>query len=301
MIKEMHGDFLQWLRGFFYVAKMRSVTLATTEMGRNQPTISHQIKALENEFNVTLFDRSGGKMELTPEGEVFLEKTISLFEVIKEMQREVGECRLQSKGDIKIVASHAVIDYFLPRYIIDFRRKYPDVHFDMEGGGSRTILERVASSEADFGVASLKVIPDDITYFDLFETSLRLITPRGNPFSFGKRLTLKKISQAPFIFFPRSSTITPLILKKFSEKDLSLNVVMILNNFEIVKRYVALGIGVSILDRYTIEDKDMDHLEVYSLDAFFEKRKYGVLLRKRKYLSPPAKAFLQTMKPVVAL
>ncbi|MBW1913143.1 MAG: LysR family transcriptional regulator, partial [Deltaproteobacteria bacterium] len=50
MIEEMGGDFLQWLRGFYYVAKRGSMTLAALEMGRNQPTISHQIKCLENEF-----------------------------------------------------------------------------------------------------------------------------------------------------------------------------------------------------------------------------------------------------------
>jgi len=297
MIREIQGDFLQWLRGFFYVAKMRSITLATSEMNRNQPTISHQIKALENEFNTTLFDRSGGRMELTPEGEVLLEKTISLFEIIKEMRNEVSENRLQSKGDVKIVSSHAIIDYFLPTYIIDFRKRYPGVHFEIEGGGSRTILEKVESSEADFGIASLEVIPENMTYYDLFDTSLKLITPRGNPFSFGKKLTLKKIAEAPFIFFPRSSTITPLILKTFSEKGLSLNVMMILNNFEIVKRYVSLGVGVSILDDYTIEDKDREQLDVYPLDPFFEKRKYVILLRKRKYLSPPVKAFLKAIKP----
>ncbi|MBL7175861.1 MAG: LysR family transcriptional regulator substrate-binding protein [Desulfobacteraceae bacterium] len=75
---------------------------------------------------------------------------------------------------------------------------------------------------------------------------------------------------------------------------------MILNNFEIVKRYVALGVGVSILDKYTIEEKGSDHFDVYSLDAFFEKRKYGILYRKKKYLPPSAKAFLKTMRPDIA-
>ena len=78
MIDEFSGDFLQWLRGFYYVAKTGSVSLAALEMGRNQPAISHQIKSIENEFGVTLFDRSRGRMALTPEGKKLFEKTISL-------------------------------------------------------------------------------------------------------------------------------------------------------------------------------------------------------------------------------
>ena len=82
MIDEMPGDFLQWLRGFYYVAKQGSVTNAAGIMGRQQPTISRQIKCIEKELGVTLFDRSSGKMELTPEGKIVLEKAISIFEDI---------------------------------------------------------------------------------------------------------------------------------------------------------------------------------------------------------------------------
>ena len=57
MIKEMGGDYLQWLRGFYQVAKTGSFSMAGREIGRNQPTISHQIKCLEKEYGVTLFDR----------------------------------------------------------------------------------------------------------------------------------------------------------------------------------------------------------------------------------------------------
>ena len=84
MIEQIGGDFLQWLRGFYFVARRQSVTRASLEMRRNQSTISHQIKCLENEFGVTLFDRSRGKMDLTPEGKTFLDKAISVFEIIRK-------------------------------------------------------------------------------------------------------------------------------------------------------------------------------------------------------------------------
>jgi DNA-binding transcriptional LysR family regulator len=145
MIEQIGGDFLQWLRGFYYVAKRGSVTQAALEMGRNQPTISHQIKCLENEFGVSLFERSSGRMELTPEGDALLEKAISLFES--------------------------------------------------------------------------------------------------------------------------------------------------------VKKYVALGIGIAILDDYALTGEDRRSLDIFSLDHFFGKRDYGLIMRKKKYLSPAAKAFIGCIKP----
>ena len=296
MIEEMGGDFLQWLRGFFFVAKTGSVTLAASEMGRNQPTISHQIKCLESEFGVTLFDRSRGKMDLTPEGKVFLDKAISLFEIIKEMKSEIGESLLAHSGKVTIATTHAIIHYFLPGLIVQFKKKHPGVSFELEGGGLNMILEKLVSAEADFGIANFKTVPDTLVYYDLFETKLNLIAQRDNPFSLKKKPTLAQISKAPFIFFPRSSTITPMIEEKFTEHALTLNVIMVLNNFEDVKKYVALGMGVSILDAYTLTEEDRGRFDIFSLDRFFSLRKYGLVMRKKKYLSPAVKAFIRSVK-----
>src|SRR4030042_1877661 len=107
MIEQIGGGFFQWLRGFYLVAKRGSVTQAAMEMGRNQPTVSHQIKCLESEFGVTLFERSSGKMEVTPEGRALLEKAISLFETVKEMKSEIQGERLGQKGKAIVATTHA--------------------------------------------------------------------------------------------------------------------------------------------------------------------------------------------------
>ncbi len=301
MIEEIGGDFLQWLRGFYFVARRQSVTRASLEMGRNQPAVSHQIKCLEKEFGVTLFDRSRGKMELTPEGRAFLDKAISIFEIIKQMRSEISGSRLETEGKVVIAASHAIIHYFLPPFIVKFRNLSPGIRFDLEGGGVEMILERVEAAEADFGIASLNAVPDAISYVSLFETGLSLLAPKNNPFFSVREPSLEQIASAPFIFFPRASTITPLIEKVFAEHNLKLNVVLVLNNFESVKEYVKLGTGISILDEFTITEKEHDKMDIYSLDRFFGRRKYGLILRKQKYLSPPAKAFLQEIKPDIPL
>jgi len=301
MIKEMGGDYLQWLRGFYQVAKTGSFSMAGRVIGRNQPTISHQIKCLENEYGVTLFDRSRERMELTPEGKILYEKAISIFEIVKSMQGEIDKAHQQLAGRITIVATHAVILSFLPKYIVDFQKKHPDVMFDVHGGGVKTILERVESSDADFGFLNLKSVPKGLVYHNLFETKLMLITPKDGPFSKKKRPTLEQISKQPFIFFPRTSTIHPYIEKIFMAMNLKLKVVMVLNNFDIVKKYVQLGMGVSILDDFTLTKRDYEHLDIFALDQFFEKRHYGMVMRKTKYLSPTVRAFIRRIKPDIEI
>ncbi len=292
MIDEMGGDFLQWLRGFYYVAKRGSVTLAANEMGRNQPTISHQIKCLENQFGVTLFDRSGGRMELTAEGRKILDKAVSLFEIIMEMKEETRPGKLENEGTISICTTHAVVHHFLPGHIASFKLKHPSVNFDIEGGGLDTILQKVESAEVDFGIASVAHVPETLIYKNIFETSLTLISPKGSGFFESGCPSLARIAEVPFISFPRSSTIMPLIVDRFGEQGLTLNETFILNNYETVKKFVAMGAGVAILDEYAIGEQDGKDMDVYDLGGYFPARKYGLLLRKRKYLPPCAKAFL---------
>jgi DNA-binding transcriptional LysR family regulator len=297
MIEEMSGDFFQWLRGFYFVAQRGSVTQGAMEMGRNQPTVSHQIKCLEEAFGVTLFDRSKGKMLLTPEGEAFLKKTISVFEIIKEIKSEIGTSQLEHQGSVVIATTHAIIHYFLPQFIVNFRERHPNVSIEIEGGGLEMILGKIESAEADFGIANLEKVPEGLLSYDLFETELKLIAPKKNGFKIGKSPTLHQISEAPFICFPGSSTITPLIKRRFEEEGLELNEVLCLNNYESVKKYVTLGQGTAILDDYAITESDRERLNIFPLDRFFNKRTYRLILRKRKYLPPAAMAFIRFIKP----
>jgi DNA-binding transcriptional LysR family regulator len=298
MIEEMRGDFFQWLRGFYYVATTKSVSLAAAEMGRNQPAISHQIKCLEKELGVTLFDRSKGSMELTPEGVTLFSITLSIFELVKEMKGTVGSSgHLDLSGEIIIATTHAVVLYFLPRLIADFKGRYPNVNFDIKGGGLNMILDAVESGQADFGIVSLEETPERFICHELFEARLVLIVPKNSWFSVEKEPTLALISKFPLILFPRASSITQRIEKRFSESGLKPNVVLILNNFEIVKKYVELGMGVSILDDYAIEKGDEQKLDIFPLDHLFEARRYILIFRKRKYLSPPVRAFIHSIKP----
>jgi len=297
MIPEIGGDFMQWLRGFFYVAHTGSVTQAALKMGRNQPTISHHIRCLERQFGVVLFDRSGGRMTLTPEGKALLKHAVSLFEIFKTMESELVEGRIRPRGTIRIAATHAVVHNHLPPSILAFQRHHPEVTFAIEGGGLDTILARVGSAEVDFGVLNLHDIPKEFVYHPLFQTDLKLIAPKNNAFGLEHPPNPEAVAAAPFIFFPHTSTISPLIEEAFASRGLQLRVVLVLNNFNSVKHYVSLGCGVSILDDFTLDEADSSNLDVFSLDALFEPREYGLLFRKQKYLSPAVRAFLRLIKP----
>ncbi len=299
MIEESPGDLLQWLRGFYFVAQKGSVTQATLVMGREQPTITRQIKCLEKELGVTLFDRSSGKMKLTPEGRALFEKSISLFEDVKEIRNGFKREDASFDGRIVIAASHTVIDSFLPRYIVEFRTAHPGVHFHLDGNVFEGVVEKVESAEADFGIALVDSLPATLVCYDLFEAGQKLIAPKGNKFFLNAPPTLKQIAQSPMILFSRTGSLEAFIAKRFAQEGLNPQVILTHNSFVSAKKYVSLGLGVAILSDYAISDEDEQLFDIYSLDRYLEKRRYGILLRRRKYLSPAVKAFIRTIKPEI--
>ena len=297
MIEEISGDFLQWLRGFYYVAEKGSVRQAAIVMGREQPTITRQIQCLEKELGVTLFDRSSGKMKITPEGKVLQEEAVSLFEDVKRIKSEFRNQGREHEGKIVIATTHAIIDSFLPPYVAAFRKVNPRVVFHFEGGIREMVFEKIDSAEADFGIAYAESVPKTIVSYDLAETGLILVAPKNNTFFSGKSPTLRQIAQTPLILFAHRGSLEPFIERRFAEERLTPNVVMTHNNHVSVRRYVSLGMGVAIMGEHAVSKEDAKAFDIFRLDRYFPKRTYALLIRKRKYLSPVVRAFIRTIKP----
>ena len=297
MIEEFSGDFIQWLRGFYYVAKTKSFSRAGLEIGRNQSTISHQINCLEKEFGLRLIDRSGSKLALTPEGSFFLQKIISIFEQIKKIREYATKTTSILEGHIHIVSTQTVISYFLVHHVSTFIKKHPKVIFEVEGSDQAHILLKAAYAETDFAILNQGSVPKDFVYQHLFVSKLVLIASKNFSYKIEEAPTLMQIAKLPFISFIRTCSLYPIIEKQFSKKGLKLNTVVTLNNFETVKLYVAKGIGVSIMEDYSLNDKDKEVFDIFPLVHLYEANRFGIIIRKRKYLSPSAKAFLETIKP----
>jgi DNA-binding transcriptional LysR family regulator len=295
MIDEIAGDFLQWLRGFYFVAKEGSVRQAAVAMGREKPTVSRQIQCLEKELGVALFDRSFGKMRITPAGKIVQEEAVALFEYVTRLKNEFRDEEINYRGRIVIATTHVIADSILPPYIVEFRRLHPEVTFHLEGGIRNTVYEKVESAEADFGIGFCKKSHYALSFHSLYETGLVMIAPRNNPYFTGKAPpTLKQIAEAPLIL--RGSHET-LVEERFSKERLKPNVVMTHNNFVGIKKYVALGMGVAIVGGNSIFQEDRTHFDIYSLDRHFPKSRYGIVLKKYKYLPAMVKAFIRTIKP----
>lgn len=287
---------LQQLRGFCYAAQTGSISKAAERMFLSQPSVSLQIQALERELDVILFERRGPKIKLTPEGQVLYELALPLVEGLETLPENFASRRgTLETGQLDIAAGESTLLYLLPSIVGEFTRQYPGIHFNLHNVTGRDGLEMLRADDVDFAVGSMLDIPEDVTYWPIYSYDPMLITAKNHPLTKLKNITLEDLSQYGLILPPRHLSTWRVVKLVFQQHNLDFRVTLEAGGWEVIKKYVELGLGISIVTSICLTgDED---LHAIALNDYFPKRTYGVVIRKGKFLTPQAKRFIEIMDP----
>ena len=287
---------LKQLRAFCYAAESRSISRAAEQMFQSQPSVSLQVRALEHELGAALFERHGPRISLTPEGRLLLELATPLVEGIEELVDTFAARRgTVEAGELNIAASEVTALYILPTCLQAFTREYPQVQVRIHNVTERDSATQLRNDEVEFAVGSMLEVPPDISFHPIFHYDTVLITPRDHPLARRKRLGLADIAQHGLILQPRHLSTWRIVEGAFRQADLPYRVVLEVGGSEMVKKYVELGLGVSIVTSICLTGDEP--LAVRPLGDVFPRRSYGVILRRNKFLSAAARRFVESMDP----
>ena len=280
----------QQLRGFCYAASSGSISKAAKRMNLSQPAVSQQIQSLESELSVTLFVRRGSRIQLTHEGELLYEMASTLIEQFESLDEQFRFRRLEvDEGHIEVAAGTSTILYFLPKHVEEFHRAYPKIEVRLHNVTGLEGLEQLRTGLVDFAVGPLMSVPEDIEFHPIVSYEPVVITCLGHPLAY-RPLSLKEISRYPLILPPRGLSTWNLVDAAFKEHGLSYQVAMEVGGWEVIKKYVEMDLGISLI--ISIGISGHEKLEVLPAGEFFPKRTYGVVLRKGRILTPQAKKFV---------
>lgn len=302
MIDELNGDFLQWLRGFYWVAKTGSVRRAAERMHRNPSTISYQLRSLEEELNAVLFDRYKKSLRITPEGTKLLDWAITTFEALQSMRSSVGSADGELKGTITVAATLPIATLSVPT-TVEFLRRHPGVELAVERGLSSDVRKAVAESRVDFGLLPVIARPEDDRLEVVFKARPLLVMRRDNPWNIPLVPDLGDLRRVPYVAFANeedpddlgcwchSSGMGDFILK---------NAAIRVNNYHLAMRFVWHRVGVAIMDELCLQatnfGADWRQIDSRPLDHLFPNRLYGILVRRNKHVSPQALALMQALR-----
>jgi len=282
------------LRAFCHAAQTGNISKAAQRLNLSQPTVSLQIQALEKELGTLLFERCGPKIRLTPAGELLLEMAQPLVDGFSRLadsfSARLGQVHA---GPLDIAAGEATLLYILPDIIKSFSDQFPQIDVRLHNVTGQDGLALLRADEVDFAVGSMIDVPDDMVYHPIYTFKPSLIMCKGHPLEEKERVTLEDISPYGLILPPRHLSTWSNVDLVFQQHGVPYNVVLEAGGWEVIKRYVEIGTGISIVTSICL--RGFENLTVKPMDDYFPNRSYGAVVRRGKFLSAQAKHFLELM------
>jgi DNA-binding transcriptional LysR family regulator len=206
--------------------------------------------------------------------------------------RAVAEAERVPGGEIVVAANEGSCLHILPEVFAEFKRSYPDVGITVRRLETREILESIIDNSADFGVAAMPVTDKRITAVPVHRDELVLIVPTGHPLAKFKEIQVAQIADYPLLL-PKMGRTRDSIDLMFEERNMKVNVSMELDSSELLKRFVAAGVGIGFCAHSNaLGDLRLGIIAVVKLADIQIRRDMALVFRKDKALSRAALAFI---------
>ena len=284
-------DFDQ-LETFLEVAKLSSFSRAAERRFRTQPAISAQIRALEEEVGARLLDRSGGKVALTVAGKAFQKYAEETLEQRRVVLISLAEMQRVPRGEIVVAANEGTCLHILPEVFAEFKRQYPNVGVGIKRMEHNKTLEAIMENSCDFGIVSMPVNDKRLTVVPIHRDELIVITPPDHPLAPREQATVAEVVEFPLLL-PKVGRTRDALENLFYERRLKPAISMELDSSELLKRFVAVGVGVGFIARSNVvEDLQAKALAAVTLADAAIQRDLALVFRKDKALSRASLAFI---------
>lgn len=291
---------LQQMRYVFEVARRGlNVSEAAVALHTSQPGVSRQIRVLEEELGVDIFVRQGKRLTgITAPGREILKIAERMLHDVDNLRGVGREFSNEASGSLSIATTHTQARYVLPRVIQEFMRRYPSVRVSLHQGSPAQVCEYVLAGEADIAIATEAIgEQEELIMLPCYQWNRCVIAEARHPILKAKPLTLEEIAKHPIITYDFAFTGRSQINQAFAARGLSPNVVLTAIDADIIKTYVALGLGVGIMAAMAYDEKADRGLRALDASHLFESATTRIGVMKNAYLRGYAFAFIELFAP----
>ena len=237
---------LRHLRYFIAVASAQNFTKAAATVHVSQPSLSVQIRALEDELGARLFDRLGRKVLLTQAGELFLDHAERAVRELERATQLVQEVHGAQRGRLVVGTLATVNSYLIPPLVSQFKQRFPHIHLQIHSQPSNDIVSSVLANRLDLGICLLPLVDDRLLTVPLFEERLVLVAPTQYPLR-QSRLRMKDLGGLPLVLMPADYCLRKMVEAECAEAQVKTDVVLEMTSPEGILQAVAEGAGLTIL------------------------------------------------------
>jgi LysR family cys regulon transcriptional activator len=291
---------LQQLRFACEVARRGlNVSAAADSLHTSQPGISKQIKTLEDELGVEIFQRRGKRIAaITEPGKAVLAIAERILAEAANLKRAGEEFANEKLGTLTVATTHTQARYALPKAVAAFKKRYPDVRLVLHQGNPTQVCQMAASGEADFAIAT-EAISDypELVSLPCYQWNRCVVVPPGHPLLAARPLTLEAIARFPVVTYDFAFAGRSQINRAFEKRGLAPNVVLTALDSDVIKTYVELGLGIGILAEMGFDARRDRNLQALDASHLFESSTTRLGIRRGAYLRGYAYDFIELFAP----
>lgn len=296
---------LQQLRIIKAIASEKSFTRAAEILFISQPSLSKQVKLLENRLGILLINRESNKISLTEGGKLFLQYSERVLALCEESCRALNDLKNGDRGSLTVGASQTIGTYLMPRVLALFAQHYPQINLKVQVDSTRFIAKNVVNRDIDIAVVGGDVPEDLKKYLEIesfVEDELTLIIPKSHPFATKKKKSINKedLYHLNFITLNPNSTIRKFIDNILIQNNIEtkqFNIIMQLNSIEAIKTAVSLGLGAAFVSSSAIEKEiELNTIEIISIENIRITRTLSIITNPECYRSKAFEFFYNELR-----
>lgn len=265
----------------------------------SQPGVSRQIRELEDELGVEIFERNGKRLTgLTDPGRGILKIIDRLLLEAENLQQASREYSGQSTGTLAVATTHTQARYVLPKVVQTFRNAFPDVRIALQQSSPEHIAEWVLSGKADIGIATEGLSQfNDLISFPCYQWHHVIVVPDGHPLLARTPVTLADLAAYPLITYDVGFTGRGHIDDAFRAAGITTDIVLTAMDSDVIQQYVALGLGVGIVASMAIEKNRDNGLRAIEATHLFAHNITRLAVRRGAYLRSYTYDFILQFAP----
>ncbi|MGZ3238027.1 MAG: CysB family HTH-type transcriptional regulator [Burkholderiaceae bacterium] len=276
-----------------------NLTEVANALFTSQPGVSRQIRELEEELGVDIFERNGKRLTgLTDPGKEILHIIDRLLLEAENLQQASQEYSGKKSGTLTIATTHTQARYVLPKVVREFRTAFPEVRIALQQSSPEHIAEWVLSGKADIGIATEGLSQfEDLISFPCYTWNHLIVVPEGHPLLGHTPVTLKELAAYPLITYDVGFTGRGHIDDAFKQAGIATDIVLTAMDSDVIQQYVTLGLGVGIVASMAIEAQRDNGLHAIEASHLFSPNVTRLAVRRGAYLRSYTYDFILQFAP----
>ncbi|MEJ2326340.1 MAG: LysR family transcriptional regulator [Chromatiaceae bacterium] len=282
---------LRQLRVFEAVARQLSYTRAAEELHLTQPAVSMQVRQLEDQVGLPLFEKLGKSIALTDAGRELCHYSRGINRSLQEMEEVLESLKGLSRGRLSVAVA-STVNYFAPRLLAVFHKRYPGIALRLDVTNRERLLRLLEANAVDMVLMGQPPDAADVESDAFMENPLVAIAPPEHPLAVERAVPLARLATEVFVMREPGSGTRQAMERFFAEHGIAIRHGMQMTRNEAIKQAVRAGLGLSVVSLHTVElELETRRLVVVDVQEFPIERHWHLVYRRGKRLSPAARAF----------